>query len=760
LIYCGGPLIDAITVGGDRVFDIEALAAAPLFEHLAGGVVPSLDTIYRDLCRFDESALERLEELMAEHGLYKIRGSKPAFVHLDIDSTVTPLFGDQEGAAVGPTPRYHPVLARLSETGTFVGARLRPGDTGFGGAEAACGGVGRWGEKSRLSRRRTPPHGTRGRLRGLRGFIRACNFVAAWDSGVGYPQRHSTRDGRHAIQKTDDGWSGLRLLAVIDVRFTRGHRAASCKESEIMTATQEMRRSCSIVMSIGWVTIAAIGGITSYGCTSETDPLSNPDADSDAVVLPAGKVLTSDITLPSGAQTTCEYPWTVRVLAYHPDPVVPRRMYFGSCVTPSGKQRMYVSLTKQVGGNAQGRIIVTEVDSSGALVASGESNDFNDCKEMNGIAAAPDCSTVAVMCRKPNGASLRGGFDKDLVSDLSNTDWKNWITQPQSGNGDQKNDEMWLLEWRGAPAAITAKPSSLVVNKAIGGWEYGNQYLLYGSDGTYGLSMKATVFGPDKQTLHQGDTFMVINRASHTIDTSRGWLWACGEGHTLFNHPAYNAVGHQDGHKYMAICGTDLSKRMPAAGGGIWAHVENESSTEIRAVHDEGQITIKGGPTSLVPRSDGGFLGVFVASQTEGADGATAIGMVRLDAHGVVEKGTVTWVVAKKNVYLSYPQLADLGNGRYLLGWGEMYDTTKPFVDQTQRIPTSYHLKEIGPYGGTRAAEITLSGTGWGEQDQMVSLGKGRVGWAYIPKPAYDTTTKVPACASPALRLATYTSSQ
>lgn len=30
----------------------------------------------------------------------------------------------------------HPVLARLTETGTFVGAILRPGDTSFGAAEA------------------------------------------------------------------------------------------------------------------------------------------------------------------------------------------------------------------------------------------------------------------------------------------------------------------------------------------------------------------------------------------------------------------------------------------------------------------------------------------------------------------------------------------------------------------------------------------------------------------------------------------------
>ncbi len=50
-------LVDANAVGEPRVFGLEALAADPLFTHLAGGSVPSLDTVYRDLCRFDEASL-------------------------------------------------------------------------------------------------------------------------------------------------------------------------------------------------------------------------------------------------------------------------------------------------------------------------------------------------------------------------------------------------------------------------------------------------------------------------------------------------------------------------------------------------------------------------------------------------------------------------------------------------------------------------------------------------------------------------------
>jgi len=63
-------------------------------------------------------------------------------VHIDVDSTVEPLFGTQQGALPGPNPRYHgrpsyhPLLAAVAETSTVIGAELRPGDCGFGDEQA------------------------------------------------------------------------------------------------------------------------------------------------------------------------------------------------------------------------------------------------------------------------------------------------------------------------------------------------------------------------------------------------------------------------------------------------------------------------------------------------------------------------------------------------------------------------------------------------------------------------------------------------
>ena len=132
-------LLDAMVAGEPRVFGLEHLAADPLFVMLAGGVVPSLDTMYRDLDRFDEPDVEALSRMMVAQGLVPVRRLRHTeAVHLDIDTTVMPLFGQHEGAAVGPNPHYHgrpsyhPVVARVAETDTCVSAQLRPGDTSFG----------------------------------------------------------------------------------------------------------------------------------------------------------------------------------------------------------------------------------------------------------------------------------------------------------------------------------------------------------------------------------------------------------------------------------------------------------------------------------------------------------------------------------------------------------------------------------------------------------------------------------------------------
>jgi len=148
-------LLDMSVAGGQRVFDLEMLAADPLFVHLAGGSVPSIDVLYDDLRRFDGPVLEDLEDLLAHHGAALLRARRLREVFVDLDTTVTPLFGAQEGALPGPNPHYHgrpsyhPILARIAQTGTIIGARLRPGDRGLG--ELDVEDVEQWLDRTRAA---------------------------------------------------------------------------------------------------------------------------------------------------------------------------------------------------------------------------------------------------------------------------------------------------------------------------------------------------------------------------------------------------------------------------------------------------------------------------------------------------------------------------------------------------------------------------------------------------------------------------------
>ena len=145
-------LLDAQLCGESRILGLEALAADALFVHLAGGTVPSLDTGYRDLRRFDHGTLASLEDLMVLQS-FALLDVSPEQLHIDIDTTVEPLFGKQEGALPGPNPRYHgrpsyhPLLATAAEFGVCVGAELRPGDRGFGADDVPT--IVRWLERLR-----------------------------------------------------------------------------------------------------------------------------------------------------------------------------------------------------------------------------------------------------------------------------------------------------------------------------------------------------------------------------------------------------------------------------------------------------------------------------------------------------------------------------------------------------------------------------------------------------------------------------------
>jgi hypothetical protein len=127
-------LLDAHFAGIERLYHFEDLETEPLLCAQQGvDRLPDLKTLYRDLRRFEEPVLlDSLHGLMRDVVTEALANQKR--IVLEIDSTVEPLYGSQEGAEIGPNPHkpgrpsYHPLLARDRISDLIVHHVLRPGD--------------------------------------------------------------------------------------------------------------------------------------------------------------------------------------------------------------------------------------------------------------------------------------------------------------------------------------------------------------------------------------------------------------------------------------------------------------------------------------------------------------------------------------------------------------------------------------------------------------------------------------------------------
>lgn len=457
--------------------------------------------------------------------------------------------------------------------------------------------------------------------------------------------------------------------------------------------------------------------------------------------------------LPRGEPVACEHEWTIRHLYYQPDSILPRRMYFATCNTDTDSPSMFVSFSlgkkiKAKNDKYSGALIQSTLNPKTGKLEVQRMQHHPECVFMEGIDVSSDCKNVSVLCRRNYG-------DKDFDHDvLASHEGKDWMTQPKCAD-----HEMWLYEWN--DGNIASKPVKSRMHRAVGfGWEYANNYIRMGDDGTLGMAIKARVADPKGQ-CHEADAFLVMDRKTHTY-TDRGWKWACGTGHTIFNRLAYNP----DSKKYAMMCGTDGSNKKGSL-AGLWIRREDNAAKEFMTTHRT-RLIHKGGPGSLLPLDDGGFLGIvtgtggnITAKNKIPLKPPTEIGLIRFDENAR-PAGPVNWIVKKRNVYLGYPQIAPLGNGRYLLGYGEMKRTKdsakKEWSNYSYLIPWNYYLVEIDSNGKFLTEPEKLDGTGWGEQDQMVSLGRGRVAWAYIPNPKYTELNKAPECNADQLQLSVYKS--
>lgn len=120
------------------------------------------------------------------------------------------------------------------------------------------------------------------------------------------------------------------------------------------------------------------------------------------------------------------------------------------------------------------------------------------------------------------------------------------------------------------------------------------------------------------------------------------------------------------------------------------------------------------------------------------------IGLAKIDAtNGSIEGQAFKWIVSDDDCSLSDPQMVDLQNGRYLLGYakfqcvsdGEKLDR---YNGPLTMLPKAYYIAEIDSEGNILSGPTSIGNHGWGGVDDIVPLGQGKAGWGYMPNPLID----------------------
>ncbi len=523
-------------------------------------------------------------------------------------------------------------------------------------------------------------------------------------------------------------------------------------------------------------TAATSGGTdaTSTATTSTSVTTTGPDTGGDAT----GEVTSTIVTIPFGMSSTCEHDGSERILSERIRAVTPERMYSAGCNDPSGVRRLFVSVPVN-GGHTRTHpqlaedhhsqvIFEAELDpATSTFSLTGNEVHQPDCLDAHGIAVASDCSTVATLCRRPHFTSQTEPFTADLVVNAAqkgDIDAPGPIGGEPTDNHVDYNDEMWLYEWKGV--GLSEEPDKYVVHKGIGPLTrargLGNYYLLNGeNDNSYAYAVRSSTGGGSR---HVADAFLVVDRSGseYVIAADRGYGWACGRGHTLFNRPVYNPFTQQ----YAIWCATDFTEDRVGGLSGQFFRTEAQGDgerNEFITLDFDGNHR-QGGVQVLQPLSDGNYIGAFVG-HPEHTDNwhlgrPTMIGLVKFDGTSGATLGEINWLVSNSDAYLGHAQLGTLGNEEFLLGYAELHRSADG--DEEGRngvdfmVPWSYHVVEIDTDGNALTEATELGDVGWGDQDQWTNLNTGELAWAYTPEPVLASATRAPPCSGETLQLSTY----
>jgi hypothetical protein len=416
-------------------------------------------------------------------------------------------------------------------------------------------------------------------------------------------------------------------------------------------------------------------------------------------------------------------------------------MYQASCDTSADNPRYFTSYNVGVTGDdpyvgTSGAVTESRLNPQIGALDVVATHHFPECQTVHGIAAASACGPVGLLCRREADDT---DFDHDAVAAYSAADWM--TATPGIECDGHVIDHLWLYEW--PDGDLSKEPVKTIVHKSIGTQVWSQNYLRYSdAEDTFGFSVHATKYTENDGLCHVAEVFLMLDRATHTFDPGRGWYWSCGHGHTVHNRPAYDPVSG----KFASFCSTDAHQGGVAGAAEIRFRREDQSMTVEGILHalprpNQGQI--KGGAGPLVPRVGGGFLALFVGEPSPKMnefDDTTPvqIGLFKFDASGAKE-GDLTWIASDSVAYYTSPQIAPLGDGTFLFAWAESYHAGTKTSDSDRNrsfaVPWTYWMVEIDEDGNRLTDPVEVTEAGFGEVNEIVPLGKGRVAWTYVPTP-------------------------
>jgi len=484
-------------------------------------------------------------------------------------------------------------------------------------------------------------------------------------------------------------------------------------------------------------------GQTTDGGSGPTPPPPPPGG-----LDPAGSVQTTTFDeIPGGLPLGLEDYYSFHFIGGPANVSSAQQMYFDSCQTEDGETRFFASMSvgnsedcpsdQRYGqGGCHGGLVEATYQEDTGLVATGRSAFLPECIEGYGVAAGPNCETVGLLCRRENRAADNAELTKNSLLTHPEAEWMTHPDNAEAG-GESTMEEIWLYEW--PDGDITGTPERYVVHRAIG-TSYGKYSLVLGDDDTYGIGIRSDVFSG--VIMHSADALLVLDHSTFDF-TNRGYHWSCGAGHTTTNYIGYNPFSGQ----YASHCLTDHNADGVSGSGQMftWTESGKENSYWLNYFWEDGAEI--GAAASIRPTSDGGWIAAMVTapSLTGPTDtsfvesGApTWIGLGRFTPDGVLI-GEVQWVVADEEGLVSHPQLASLGDDRFVLGYGSMRRFSTDFDGDPGwtidlKVPQEYHLFEVDAEGVQTSEQLDLPlDVGWGAWDELVPLGDGRVAWAYTP---------------------------